>query len=174
MTWWSSPREILRALLMLRDTRHSVALGTAIGIFIGMTPTVGFQMLLVVALSLAIGRFVRFNRLAALIAVYVSNPLTVAPIYWFNYRVGTLFAEAEWTRRDFRRVLQYDGLSQWWDTIVKLFVEIGTPLIVGSLIVASVLGLATYPLMRWLLNTVRPPKLRRRRLTNKRPVTVEH
>jgi uncharacterized protein (DUF2062 family) len=162
IAWWSSPREVLRAILMLDDTRHSIAMGTAIGMFIGLTPTGGIQMALVLFLSLLIGRYVRFNRLAALLAVYVSNPLTMVPICWFEYRVGTLFIAGHWTRADFHRILQYDGgFAQWWHTIVKLFFEIGTPLVLGSLIVGALAGVLTYPLMRWLQNVVRSPNLRR-------------
>ncbi len=172
-TWWTSPRELLRVILMLRDTRHSIALGTAIGIFLGLTPTVGIQMLLVVAVSLLFGRFIRFNRLAALIAVYVSNPLTLVPIYWFNYRVGTLFVAGELSKEDFSRIIGYHGFGALWDTLVKLCFEIGAPLIVGSLIVATVGGVLTYPLMRWLLNTVRPPKRRPRTLAHRQPAVLD-
>jgi uncharacterized protein (DUF2062 family) len=167
LAWWSSPRELLRSILMLDDTRHSIALGTAIGMFVALTPTGGVQMLLVLALSLTVGRFFRFNRLAALITVYVSNPLTMVPICWFEYRVGTLFKGGNWTRHDFQRILQYDGFDAWYQTIVKLFVEIGTPLILGSLIVAATSAALTYPLMLALQNAVRSPNLRRQRRRHK-------
>ena len=36
----------LRQFLRLRASAHSIALGAAIGIFIGLTPTVGFQMII--------------------------------------------------------------------------------------------------------------------------------
>ena len=111
MTWRSSPRELLRTILMLHDTPHSIALGTAIGMFVGLTPTVGFQMLLVVAISLLSWRYFRFNRLAALITVYVSNPLTLMPIYWLNYRVGTLFVPGILTKEEFACIVEYDWLG---------------------------------------------------------------
>ena len=43
-------------------------------------------------------------------------------------------------------------------TIVDLFVGIGFPLIVGSLIVASVCSAVTYPVMRKMLTMFRPDK----------------
>ena len=152
--WWSSPRTLLRHILMLDDTTHSVALGTAIGMFIGMTPTVGIQMMLVITFSVLTRWLFNFNRVAALITVYISNPLTLAPIYYFNYKVGTIFVEGHLTKEDFVRILEYDGFRQWWQTIVHLFVEVGAPLIVGSLIVATACGLLTYPAMRRLLRVV--------------------
>ena len=35
-----------------------------------------------------------FNRMAAIIGVYISNPVTMIPIYWFLYKVGTIFVAA--------------------------------------------------------------------------------
>jgi uncharacterized protein (DUF2062 family) len=45
----------------------------------------------------------------------------------------------------------------WWDAVLRIFVEIGTPLIVGSLIVATVTGVLAYPFTRWLLHSVSGP-----------------
>ena len=45
--WWSDPRKLLRHILLLDDSAHSIALGTAVGMTIGLTPTVGVQMILV-------------------------------------------------------------------------------------------------------------------------------
>lgn len=149
--WWTGPLTLLRRILMLDDTPHSIAMGVAIGMFIGITPTVGLQMLLVMILAAVTARLFRFNRIAALLTVYVSNPITTVPIYYFNYKVGTLFVEGNVTRRDFEKLLQYDGIGEWCRTIVGLFIEVGTPLILGSLIVASVCSAISYPVMRWML-----------------------
>lgn len=145
--WWNSPRSLIRALLSLDDTPHSIAKGTAIGMFLGLTPTVGIQMILVMLVSL----FVRFNRKAALITVYVSNPFTMIPMYWANYKVGTLFFEDTVSRQDFEQLLTYNGFTEWWEAIQAVFISIGMPLLFGSAIVATTGGIITYPLMRWLL-----------------------
>lgn len=152
--WWSSPRKLLRTILMLDDTPHSIALGTSIGMFIGMTPTVGIQMILVLITAFLTRPCLRFNQVAAIVTVYISNPLTSVPIYWFNYKVGTLFIEGDLPPDAFSQILKYKGFNQWWDAVVTLFVEIGAPLIVGSLVVASICGVLTYPAMRWLLKRV--------------------
>lgn len=156
--WWSSPRTALRHLLMLDDTAHSVALGTAVGVFLGMTPTVGIQMVLVVVISLLTRRIARFNRIAAFIAVYISNPVTIVPIYWFDYKVGTLFLGGNVSRQEFVRMLQFDGFAEWWSTMTTLFADVGAPLFLGSLFVATFAGAVTYPVMRGLLKSFRSLK----------------
>jgi uncharacterized protein (DUF2062 family) len=152
--WWSSPRRLLREILMLDDTPHMIALGTMIGMFIGMTPTVGIQMILVILFELSTRSFFRFNRTAALITVYVSNPLTSAPLYYFNYWIGTCFVGGELPYSRFASILSYSGFAEWWTAVSTLFLEVGKPLLVGSLIVGIVSSALTYPLMRWLLLAV--------------------
>lgn len=155
---WRTPHTLLRQILALDDTDHSKALGVAIGMFIGMTPTVGIQMILVMVTAVLTSRFFQFNRVAALLTVYISNPLTMLPIYWMDYKVGTWFVPGNATRAQFAQILEYDGLKQWWQTILGLFVTIGTPLIVGALIVATVSSVVTYPIIRWLLHWFPTPK----------------
>lgn len=151
LKWWSNPRELLRHILGLDDTQHSIALGTTIGMFVGMTPTVGVQMIIVAILAFLTKPFFHFNRVAALITVYISNPVTLVPIYYFDYKVGTIFFESHYTIEDFRHILHFEGFVGWWHAIVELFVDVGVPLIVGSLVVATVCAAVTYPMMRCLL-----------------------
>lgn len=155
LRWWSSPRALLRAILMLDDTPHSIALGAAIGMFIGLTPTVGIQMLLVMLVAFLTARLFYFNRVAALLTVYISNPLTMVPLYWFNYKLGLLLVLSDEVSRDaFGGMLKYEGAREWWDTVLALVLDIGWPLLVGSAIVATIGGLLTYPLMRVLLQSI--------------------
>ena len=141
----------MRPILGLDDTHHSIALGTTVGMFIGMTPTVGVQMIIVLIVAFLTKPFFHFNRIAALITVYISNPLTMITIYFLDYKVGTIFFAGTHTREDFAKILEYESLSEWWSTIVDLFVGIGVPLVVGSFVVATVCASVTYPLMRYLL-----------------------
>jgi uncharacterized protein (DUF2062 family) len=130
-------------------------MGVTVGMFIGMTPTVGIQMLLVVIVAALTSPFFRFNRLSALLTVYITNPITTVPIYYFNYKVGTLFVKGNLTRQDFERILEPRGLAELWDGVVALFVEIGTPLVVGSLVVATICSAISYPAIRGALHIVR-------------------
>ncbi|MEQ9069058.1 MAG: DUF2062 domain-containing protein, partial [Gimesia chilikensis] len=116
---------LLRSILMLDDSAHSIALGTAIGMFIALTPTVGIQMLLVVCVAFLTRPLFRFNQVASLITVYISNPLTIVPIYWFDYKVGTLFVGGSLTQKDFARILEFEGFSGWWETVKQLLLEVG-------------------------------------------------
>ncbi|KAA0142498.1 MULTISPECIES: DUF2062 domain-containing protein [Gimesia] len=156
--WTLNPRVLLRSILMLDDSAHSIALGTAIGMFIALTPTVGIQMLMVVCVAFLTRPLFRFNQVASLITVYISNPLTIVPIYWFDYKVGTLFVGGSLTQKDFARILEFEGFSGWWETVKQLLLEVGSPLIIGSLVVGTFFGLITYPIMLRLLKHLRRSK----------------
>lgn len=156
--WTLNPRVLLRSILMLDDSAHSIALGTAIGMFIALTPTVGIQMLMVVCVAFLTRPLFRFNQVASLITVYISNPLTIVPIYWFDYKVGTLFVGGSLTQKDFARILEFEGFSGWWETVKQLLLEVGSPLIIGSLVVGTFFGLITYPIMLRLLKRLRRSK----------------
>ncbi len=157
-TFFQNPRTLIRSVLQLDDSAHAIALGAAIGIFVGLTPTVGVQMVIVLVLSAICGRFLNFNKLAAVMAVYVTNPLTLAPIYYFEYTLGTRFVDGGVTRDQFAEMLKYEGWDGWWITVCALLVEVGVPLLIGSVIVATLGGLATYPIMRMLVHWYRSPK----------------
>lgn len=150
-----SPRALLRTILMLDDTPHSIALGTAIGMFFGMTPTVGIQMILVLSFAFVVRPFFKFNKMAGVLTVYVTNPLTVVPIYWACYKIGTYFVAGHVTYEKFAGILEYKGYEEWSRTVRSLVFDVGAPLLVGSLLVATVSALLTYPAMIWLIRQVR-------------------
>lgn len=75
---------MLLRLLRLRGKPDEIAKGFALGIFIGMTPTMGGQMLI----ALFFAMLLRQNKLAAAIAVWITNPLTAPFIYGAEYEVG--------------------------------------------------------------------------------------
>ena len=68
----------------LNGDPHYVAKGMAIGIFIALTPTIPFHTVL--ALMLAV--WFRGSKPAAVIGVWLSNPVTIPFFYLACYKVG--------------------------------------------------------------------------------------
>jgi uncharacterized protein (TIGR03546 family) len=81
-------RRVLRyqwlKLLRLQDDPRKIAWGMALGVFIGVTPTIPFHT--VIALSLA--ALLRVSPVTAFIGIQVGNPLTVPAFYLAAYKVG--------------------------------------------------------------------------------------
>ena len=63
------------------------AKGLAIGIFFGCFPFFGFQTLIGVFFA----KIAKGNIVLAAIGTWISNPFTYIPLYYFNYRVGSIF-----------------------------------------------------------------------------------
>ncbi len=62
------------------------ARGLAAGVFCGCFPFFGLQTLLGIALA----SVVRGNHLLAAAGTWISNPFTYLPLYWFNFKLGSL------------------------------------------------------------------------------------
>jgi uncharacterized protein len=80
--WW---REFVRKLQELRGRPRELSLGLAIGVFVGITPTIPLHTVLAVVLAVAL----RGSKLAAALGVWVANPLTIPVFYYGSYRLGT-------------------------------------------------------------------------------------
>jgi uncharacterized protein (DUF2062 family) len=57
----------------------------AIGVFVGITPTVPFHTVLAVSIAVLL----RASKLAAALGVWVCNPLTAPLFYYGSYRLGS-------------------------------------------------------------------------------------
>lgn len=69
--------------------RHSVALAFAVGLFCAWIPT-PTQM----AISAAVAIYFGANLPLSVILVWVTNPITMPPLFYFAYRVGIWFTNA--------------------------------------------------------------------------------
>ena len=75
----------------LSGSPDDIAKGMALGIFIGMTPTFGFQM----AIAVFCAWLLRENKIAAAVGVWITNPLTAPFIYALEYETGRVLLSME-------------------------------------------------------------------------------
>lgn len=71
----------------LNGDPHYVAVGMAIGVFIAITPTIPFHTVLAIGLAVIF----KGSKPAAIVGVWVSNPVTVVFLYVACYKAGHLF-----------------------------------------------------------------------------------
>jgi len=83
-------KERLRLFLIrIRDLQGEpryVATGMAIGVFVAVTPTIPFHT----AIALGLAFILKGSKPAAVIGVWFSNPLTIPPLYYGSFKIGTL------------------------------------------------------------------------------------
>lgn len=151
----TSPKALLRSVLALDDSPHAIALGVGIGIFVGLTPSIGIQTVLILGVIFLSRPFFYFNGTAAMASTYISNPLTMAPMYYFWYRLGAWFIPGTDTNVNFDGLLNFDGLAGWWESTSALAVQVGLPMLVGALMTAPIGAAIAYPLTHYLVRLFR-------------------
>ena len=136
-------------LVTMADTPHSIALGSAIGIFFGFTPLWSLKTLL------SIAWVCRCNKIAAAIAVTLHDVLifVMPAVYFAEYKLGL------WTLHrplPAHRIRFHFGLHDYlnWD----LFLRVVWPAIIGSLFLAVPSAVIVYFLMRLLISRARSPQ----------------
>jgi hypothetical protein len=150
-------RPVLRWVIKLRSSPRAIAGGLGLGTFIAFTPTVGVQLIL----AFVIATFFNMNRPAAMIPVWITNPVTIAPIYTFNYWLGTKI----WDGPPLSEVSGlFIGIGrtmahlEFWDIKEQLFAvlqmgkDVLIPLLFGSIAIGMVAGFFAYSFSLKLLS----------------------
>jgi uncharacterized protein (DUF2062 family) len=139
--WFMTPfRHLLQDHRLWGIRRRTVVPAFAIGIFIAFLPTPG-HTLMGALLALAF----RVNIPVAALATWVSNPLTMAPMYYFAYRLGRFLLKTP---------LQEFQFEMSWDWVTHTFLTIWQPMLLGCFILgtcAAVIGYITLDLF-WRLS----------------------
>lgn len=123
-------------LIHSHATPEEVAQGFALGIFISLTPTIGIQTLLAIGMAALLKK----NEIAAIVGVWLTNPLTFLPIYFFTYRLGHLFlGEVS------PKPLKPEGIVDFFHIGGDLLI----PLWLGGFTVGIVAAVISYYMARW-------------------------
>ena len=77
-------RRIYERFLKIRGRPREIALGFALGIFIGMTPTMGIQM----PIAIFFAAMLKWSKISSAFGVWITNPFTSPFIYSLTYIVG--------------------------------------------------------------------------------------
>ncbi|RLA88425.1 MAG: DUF2062 domain-containing protein, partial [Deltaproteobacteria bacterium] len=116
----------------LHGNPNYVAMGMAVGVFIGITPTLGIHSIL----SLIFSFILRCSKAAALLANWISNPFTALFIYIADYKIGKFLLR----KPDVS--LPLEKLS--FKTIFSYGSQIVIPLFVSGIILGIATTIPTY------------------------------
>jgi uncharacterized protein (DUF2062 family) len=115
--------------------RRSISGGVAVGLFCAMMP-IPFQMVLAAFVAILF----RVNILTAVPMVWVSNPVTMPPIFYFCYQVGIMLLGSKGTAH-----FNFELSFAWLASELLLIWE---PFLLGCFVVASVSALLGYSLIQ--------------------------
>jgi len=138
-------RFIVHHVLHADDPPYKLAMGVAVGVWLTFLPLVGIQMLL----NVVVAWMLRANPIVGIPIVWISNPVTVVPIYYSLYLFGTVLLGVEpfdvaW----FQQLFDPANMPpDWWPKIVYFWnalLEIFWPMWVGCLVFATSLAVPSY------------------------------
>jgi uncharacterized protein len=142
-------------LLAIADTPHSIALGSAIGIFFGFTPLYPLKTLF----SIVVAWICRCNKVAAAIAVNLHDVLIwiMPAIYVAEYQFGCWILKRPVAQRvHFRQFRLHDYVH--WHVFSRVIWPTFWPAFIGSLFLAVPSALIVYFVMRLLISRARTPQ----------------
>lgn len=136
-------RKLWHKVLKGNSSPHEISLGLAIGIFVGFTPLVGVQTILILILIIIIPKI---NKISVYLSSWVMNQFTFVPIYLLDYWTGSFFLRIE--RRieynEFHNIIIEKNINQ----IINIGKGIFFPMLLGGVIVGIILGGFTYIIFR--------------------------
>ena len=130
-----SLKKIYERFLRIRGRPRKIALGFALGLFIGMTPSMGIQT----AIAILLAALFKWNKFSAAIGSWITNPLTAPLIYSFNYLIGAKMLEI---KRGYSLPTEI-GISRMSQMLHKA-PEVFWALILGGAILGLPLAVAGY------------------------------
>lgn len=174
-------RRLLRALGKATGTSRQIAMGVAIGFIVGWLPIVGIQMIVAVTVC----TIMRVNKVVPLFPIWLTNPVTIIPIYSFNYWVGwnlvggpPLSNLVAVLRRMIIPPAPEPGINRfeaWWESIqyslgelVSMGWEMQLPLWIGCILVGTALAIPSYYISKRFVESFRNAVLRKRQLRHDR------
>ncbi len=126
-----------------RIHRHNTAKAFAVGLF-WMSIPIPSQMIMATISAI----LWRANLPISVALVWISNPFTIAPIFYFNYLIGSLILG--------KSAEESLGFEMNWDWLLNTLGELWLPLFFGSFIVGLSLAIISYfsLLLFWRLHVI--------------------
>ncbi|TAK12131.1 MAG: DUF2062 domain-containing protein [Acidobacteria bacterium] len=153
MVWHLTKSAIRRwaeRLLHVHDSPERTARAFAIGVVIGFSPTLGLHT----ALGLVVAFTFNLNRVAVLLGLWVNLPWFIAPFYALATAFGAWILRARMPA-DFLphldAIWQTPGFWARFEALGQLLRPLLPAYLLGSSILAAVLGIAAYVLSLWFL-----------------------
>lgn len=141
-------RKTLSELVLLKEDPHKIALGMAIGVFIGITPFFGLHTIS----ALACAFIFRTNKMATIAGAWTNLPWIAPFVYIFCYWLGKVLLG--------RGMGLVDSADTWesirlafssWAHFGEGFAGVALPLLVGTTVFGLAAGVGAYFLtLRWV------------------------
>jgi hypothetical protein len=144
----------------LEGNPHEVALGLAIGVYIGITPTIPFHTLLALFLSFVL----KGSKVAAALGVWISNPITIPVFYFLSFKIGTWILHIS---------MPIHGKPLSLIELIHTGVTLTAAAVFGGLILGILPGIATYWSARKIFFILRRSKEKHQRPIESQTILIK-
>jgi len=152
--WFLRPFAALLAHpTFLSVSRRSIAGAIWVGLFIALMPLPGQTVIALLAALL-----LRVNVPVAAITTWVTNPVTMGPVFYWEYTLGRLILDIP--RRPFHIDLS-------WDWVTSGFLAIWKPLLLGCFISATIVASVSFVAVSVVWRLIVAARYRRRHISTR-------
>ena len=134
-----SYKNLFNTLLSLNDSKEKIALSFAVGVFISITPSLGFHTILAIVLSFLF----KLNKAATIIGTLFNNPWTTLPIYYIDYKIGAFITGCN---------KQFSLEPLTFEAILSQGKDIFAVLLTGSIIFGAIASFIMYHMIKYILS----------------------
>lgn len=136
-------QKIIQSFKDLHGNPHYLALGMAIGVFVGMTPTFPLHT----AIAVPISHLFRGSKRAAMLGVWISNPVTLPFCYYAAYKLGMFLMDKPSPFIS----LNLNALSD----VLDLGIEVAGAMMLGGLVLGVICGISAYAVTHHIARVTR-------------------
>lgn len=140
-------RDKFREVLKVKDSPHRIALAFALGVFMGISPLLGFHYIGGIFLAWLF----RLNKLVAIVGVSVNNPWTILPISTFCVWVGAkligikqVLPEVDWKSLSLMNIISRLADFENFILVVKALMPLISAFFVGSFVICTISAVISY------------------------------
>ena len=130
--------------ISLKGEPAQIAAGVAIGVFVGVTPTIPFHTGIIVLIGLLFRQNITAGYLGTLI---ISNPLTAPLLYVAQYELGRFLLGMERSRFAITDYTLHNIAALGWEILL--------PLLTGGILMAPFFAIPVYFVARRLIKAIR-------------------
>jgi len=163
MNLWRYLKYYFLKFKRLQGSPQALAGGTAIGVLVGLTPTIPFHTVLIVFFSLVS----RTSTLAGIIVSWiVCNPLTYLPIYYLSALIGNHLTPYELNLNNVQNALENamagDGIQHALNVLLQSGYEAMVVMGVGGLCLALPFAIISYYLALYFFMQIQKKRMKKR------------
>lgn len=146
LKWFGASAKKRSYLWSFRSREMVIAI--YLGMIVALMPLVGVQMLLVSLLAIFL---VRANLPVLVGLQWISNPLTMGPIYYADYQIGMALMQMVGLEPEVNPILRadYDWAHFKWSDLTGLM-DTFPPMLLGGLVLGSFAGVLVVAIYKYL------------------------